>query len=158
MSPKKSSKQLILDFLLVNVGRVVNSKQLQAASGWKAEWARRLRELRDEEGWLILSHKDRSDLKPGQYLLESTKRNQLFIDPCQKRHARMSWKETGTRAKCAGWRPAILIHSNQLGLSDLQWGTSSTSQKGAVTHRETFAPSAQIVMRDCRMPVLQSQV
>jgi len=69
---------LILDFLLNNVGRVVNSKQLQAASGWKAEWARRLRELRDEEGWLILSHKDRSDLKPGQYLLESTKRNPAF--------------------------------------------------------------------------------
>ena len=69
---------MILDFLLNNVGRVVNSKQLQAASGWKAEWARRLRELRDEEGWLILSHKDRSDLKPGQYLLESTKRNPAF--------------------------------------------------------------------------------
>ncbi len=30
---------------------------------------RRLRELRDELGYQILSHKDRRDLKPGQYLL-----------------------------------------------------------------------------------------
>lgn len=76
--PNKSSKQLILDFLLRNVGHVVSSRELQKASGWRAEWARRLRELRDEEGWPILSHKDRSSLKPGQYLLESTKREPAF--------------------------------------------------------------------------------
>ncbi len=74
----KGSKQLILDFLLKNVGRVIGSRELQAASGWKAEWARRLRELRDEEGWPILSHKDSADLKPGEYLLESTKRKPAF--------------------------------------------------------------------------------
>ncbi len=78
MSRTKSSRQLILDFLLANVGRVVSSKELQAASGWRAEWGRRLRELRDEEGWPILSHKDRSRLKPGQYLLESTTRRPSF--------------------------------------------------------------------------------
>jgi hypothetical protein len=33
-----------------------------------------LRELRDEFGYQILSHKDRSELKPGQYLLESAVR------------------------------------------------------------------------------------
>ena len=37
-----------------------------------------VRELRNEEGWQILSHKDRSDLKPGQYLLETTKRVPAF--------------------------------------------------------------------------------
>lgn len=65
---------MILDFLLANVGLVVTSRQLQKVSGWRAEWARRVRELRDEEGWPILSHKDRGDLKPGQYMLESAKR------------------------------------------------------------------------------------
>ncbi|MCI0418729.1 MAG: HNH endonuclease [Acidobacteria bacterium] len=74
----KGSKQLILDFLLQNAGRIITSRELQEASGWKAEWARRLRELRDEEGWPILSHKDRADLKPGEYLLESTKRKPAF--------------------------------------------------------------------------------
>ncbi len=76
--PAKSSKLLILDFLIANVGRVIESRELQKASGWRAEWGRRVRELRDEEGWSILSHKDRSDLKPGQYLLENLKRRPAF--------------------------------------------------------------------------------
>lgn len=78
MPEKKGSKKLILDFLLANVGRIIEAKELQEASGWKAEWARRVRELRDEEGWPILSHKDSANLKPGQYMLESTKRRPAF--------------------------------------------------------------------------------
>lgn len=78
MAREKGSKKLILDFLLANVGRVLESKELQEASGWKSEWARRVRELRDEEGYQILSHKDRADLKPGQYLLETVKRRPAF--------------------------------------------------------------------------------
>src|SRR5882757_3605401 len=64
--------------LLANIERAIESKELQEASGWKAEWARRVRELRDEEGYQILSHKDRADLKPGQYLIESVKRLPAF--------------------------------------------------------------------------------
>lgn len=75
---KQSSKQKILDFLIANVGIIINSKQLQEASGWAAEWARRVRELRDEQGYDILSHKDRADLKPGQYILVSDKRKPAF--------------------------------------------------------------------------------
>ena len=75
---KKGSKQLLLEFLLANVGKVLESRQLQKASGWAAEWGRRIRELRDEQGYQILSHKDRSDLKPGQYLLETDKRRPAF--------------------------------------------------------------------------------
>ena len=78
MSKEKGSKALVLDFLLTNVGVVLESKDIQAASGGASEWARRVRELRNEEGYQILSHKDRSDLKPGQYLLETTKRLPAF--------------------------------------------------------------------------------
>lgn len=77
-SQKKGSKALILDFLLCNVGKIVTSVELQQASGGASEWARRLRELRDEEGYNILSHKDRRELKPGQYILASTKRRPAF--------------------------------------------------------------------------------
>jgi len=69
---RKGSKAKILAYLLDNIGRVIDGKELQDASGNVAEWARRVRELRDEEGYLILTHKDRADLKPGQYLLETT--------------------------------------------------------------------------------------
>jgi HNH endonuclease len=48
------------------------------ASGGAAEWARRVRELRNEEGYQILSHKDRADLRPGEYLLETPKRVPAF--------------------------------------------------------------------------------
>jgi len=34
-----------------------------------SEWARRVRELRGESGLNIVTHNDRSDLKPGEYLL-----------------------------------------------------------------------------------------
>jgi hypothetical protein len=55
--------------LLANIGRVLESNDLRQASGNASEWARRVRELRTEEGYLILTHNDRSDLRPGQYLL-----------------------------------------------------------------------------------------
>ncbi len=72
------SKQKLLEYLLKNLGKVVDSKHLQVASGRAAEWGRRLRELRDEEGYQILSHKDRADLKPGQYILLTDKRKPAF--------------------------------------------------------------------------------
>lgn len=78
MDKKKGSKALILDYLLANKGRVISSKELQEASGGASEWGRRVRELRDEQGYDILSHKDRSDLKPGEYILASTKRRPAF--------------------------------------------------------------------------------
>ena len=78
MAKKQSSKALILTYLLQNVGIRVNSKQLHDASGGASEWARRVRELRDEQGYDIHSHKDSSDLKPGEYILVSAKRRPAF--------------------------------------------------------------------------------
>lgn len=72
------SKKLILDFFLANIGVVLESKDIQRASGGAVEWARRVRELRNEEGYQILTHKDRVDLKPNQYLLETDKRLPAF--------------------------------------------------------------------------------
>ncbi|HEY1387852.1 MAG TPA: HNH endonuclease signature motif containing protein [Ktedonobacterales bacterium] len=78
------SKQRILDFLLANIGQVVSGDEIRAASGNVSEWARRLRELRNEDGYQILSHRDRSDLKPGQYLLETDKRLPAFARDISK--------------------------------------------------------------------------
>lgn len=47
----------------------MTSDELREAAD-ASEWARRVRELRNEEGYQILTHNDRSDLKPGQYLLQ----------------------------------------------------------------------------------------
>ena len=64
------SKAKLRAHFLSNVGRTLDSTELRQVAG-SSEWARRLRELRDEEGFRILSDKDRSDLKPGQYVMES---------------------------------------------------------------------------------------
>lgn len=64
------SKERIRRFFLANIGKIVTSIQLRDAAGTGvSEWARRVRELREDEGWPILTHNDRTDLKPGQYLL-----------------------------------------------------------------------------------------
>lgn len=63
------SKEKIRQFLLANIGRVIESHELQTAADGAVQYSRRLRELRDEERWPILSHNDTTDLKPGQYLL-----------------------------------------------------------------------------------------
>lgn len=78
MARQPGSRQLILEFFLKNLGKVVESRDIQSASGGAVEWARRVRELRNEEGYQILSQKDRADLKPNQYLLETTFRMPAF--------------------------------------------------------------------------------
>jgi 5-methylcytosine-specific restriction endonuclease McrA len=64
------SKERIRQFFLANIGRVVSSIELRDAAGaGVSEWARRVRELREDESWPILTHNDRADLRPGQYIL-----------------------------------------------------------------------------------------
>lgn len=72
------SRARILRYLLANKGRILRSGEIRRASGGASEWARRLRELRDEFGYQILSHKDRGELKPGEYLLETEDRLHSF--------------------------------------------------------------------------------
>ncbi len=67
----KSSRSRILRFLLDNQGRVLEWQEIREAAGGVEQWSRRMRELRDEEGYQILSHNDRADLHPGQYLMET---------------------------------------------------------------------------------------
>jgi len=56
----------------------MDSDELRGVAGGISEWARRVRELRTEEGYQILTHNDRADLKPGQYLLENCKPQPAF--------------------------------------------------------------------------------
>ena len=58
---------------LENLGKVMDSDELRLVAKNQSEWARRILELRNEEGYQILTHNDRSELKPGQYLLETPK-------------------------------------------------------------------------------------
>lgn len=63
------SRAKLRQYFLAHIGEILESDILRDVAG-TSEWARRVRELRNEEGYQILTHNDRSDLKPGQYLLE----------------------------------------------------------------------------------------
>ena len=68
----KGSRAKLRDYFLSNVGKTPNSGTLRYIAG-TSEWGRRVRELRNEEGMHIVTHNDRSDLKPGEYLLVDIK-------------------------------------------------------------------------------------
>lgn len=67
------ARDRIRSFFEANVGRVVTTHEIREV-GRISEYARRIRELRDEEGMQIKSHVDRHDLKPGEYILETLER------------------------------------------------------------------------------------
>lgn len=73
-----SARDRLRAYFLSHIGEVVNSEELRTVSGGISEWARRIRELRNQEGFQILTHNDRADLKPGQYLLLSAKPEPAF--------------------------------------------------------------------------------
>ena len=68
-TPKgNGSRAKLRKYFIENVGKILNSDILREVAG-TSEWGRRVRELRNEEGMHIVTHNDRSELKPGEYLL-----------------------------------------------------------------------------------------
>lgn len=74
MAAKKGegSRAKLRNYFLGHIGEVLSSDDLRKVAG-TSEWARRVRELRNEEGMNIVTHNDRSDLKPGEYILVDLK-------------------------------------------------------------------------------------
>ena len=81
---KNGAKTKLRAHFLNNIGRVMDSAELSQVSGNKSEWARWVRELRQDEGYKILTHNDRSGLKPGQYLLEDATPEPAFEETISK--------------------------------------------------------------------------
>lgn len=82
-NPRGARAKLRAHFLS-NIGRVMDSDELRAVAGGISEWARRVRELRTEEGFQILTHNDLSELKPGQYVLNTPKPEPAFAREISK--------------------------------------------------------------------------
>jgi hypothetical protein len=83
MARALGSRAKLRAHFLANVGRVMDSDELRGVAGAN-EYGRRIRELRNEEGFEILTHNDRADLKPGDYLLLSTKPGPAFAREISK--------------------------------------------------------------------------
>lgn len=76
-SKGKGSRAKLREFFFSNVGKVLDSDTLRNVAG-TSEWARRVRELRNEEGLNIITHNDRSNLKIGDYVLLDLKIKPAF--------------------------------------------------------------------------------
>jgi hypothetical protein len=70
---RPSARDKLRTFFSANVGNILRTKELREVAGI-SEYARRIRELRDEEGMLIKTHSERPDLRPDEYVLESLER------------------------------------------------------------------------------------
>ena len=64
-----SAKKKLRAYFREHQGEVVQGKDLAALVQPVGEWARRVRELREQEGWLIHTQNDTQDLKSGEYKL-----------------------------------------------------------------------------------------
>jgi hypothetical protein len=66
----------ILKYLRKNVGQKVTGEELKYLAKDRSEWARRVRELRTEYGWpVVTQNTGRPDLEVGVYLLEADRQS-----------------------------------------------------------------------------------
>ncbi len=68
---KASVIDKIIDYFRRNVGEEITGEELKYLARDKKEWARRVRELRTEQGWpIVTKNSGREDLAVGVYVLE----------------------------------------------------------------------------------------
>jgi hypothetical protein len=73
---KASVRDKILEFLRRNKGQPVTGEELRYVANEKTEWARRVRELRTEYGWPVVTKSSGNpDLPVGVYVLESDRQS-----------------------------------------------------------------------------------
>jgi len=71
---KVGVKTKILEYFRENVGQPISMEELKYLAGKANEWPRRVRELRTEDGWPILTRmQGRNDLPVGTYVLDEDK-------------------------------------------------------------------------------------
>jgi len=63
-----SASSRMLAYLQAHLGETVTAASLSGVAGTQS-WARRVRELREDNGWVIHTHTTNSSIAPGQYRL-----------------------------------------------------------------------------------------
>ncbi len=75
---KLSVKDKIIAYLRENIGKNVTGEELQYLAGNKSEWARRVRELRTEDGWPVATRSTGMPSLPiGVYILEEDRQAEV---------------------------------------------------------------------------------
>lgn len=97
-----SARSQLRAHFLANIGKVMDHSELRTVAGGITEWARRVRELRTEEGYQILTHHDRDDLKPGEYLLRDPAPQPAFARDISKETRALILDRNGSICQSCG--------------------------------------------------------
>lgn len=142
-----SARARLRKHFLDNLGKVFDSEELRLVAGNISEWARRVRELRSEEGYRILTHNDRSDLRPGQYVLDNPKPDPAFERNISKETRALVLDRNGFTCQMCGavaGEPHPYDPSRKTGCT---WGILSTSPTVAAMMPQIYGQFALSAMR-----------
>lgn len=106
---KVSVTDKIIEYFRRNVGEEITGEELKYLAKDKKEWARRVRELRTEQGWpIVTKNSGREDLAIGVYLLEEDRQtyehDRRIPDPVRVEVL----QRDNFKCVCCGWSRSML--------------------------------------------------
>lgn len=103
----------ILEFLRANAGKAVTGEELRYVANDKTEWARRVRELRTEFGWpVVTKYTGRPDLPVGAYVLEQDRQSPAHDRKIEDSVRGAVLRRDNYRCKECGWRQELWNRSD----------------------------------------------
>jgi hypothetical protein len=109
---KGGSKEKILSYLRANVGKPVTGEELSYVAN-SSEWARRVRELRTEEGWPILTKMSGNPALPvGAYILEIDRQAPVHDRQINESVRRAVLRRDEYECQKCGWHHGIFNRSD----------------------------------------------
>lgn len=110
---KASVKDKIIEYFRKNVGEEITGEELKYLAKDRKEWARRVRELRTEDGWpIVTKNSGRQDLAVGVYVLEEDRQafehDRSIPDPVRV----AVLERDGFKCVLCGWNRSMLSHDD----------------------------------------------
>lgn len=103
----------ILEYMQANVGKSVTGEELRYVAKDKTEWARRVRELRTEYGWpIVTKNSGRPDLSVGIYLLEQDRQSPAHDRNIPDPVRREVLRRDDYKCKHCGWTHSLWNRSD----------------------------------------------